>query len=132
MDIAHMYEHTIYALGAMALLMFFQVIVADVVGIRSKHIPGASITADHNDLLFRASRTVANTNESISIFVLATLFCILSNAAPIYTAYAAWGFVLARALYALFYYGNFQMLRSVTFGMSLLGSASLLVIGILT
>jgi uncharacterized MAPEG superfamily protein len=129
MDIAQTYEYTTFALGAMALLMLLQLLVADVAGMKSKHTPGASINTDHSNFLFRASRTVANTNESIAVFVLATTFCILSNASPTYTAYAAWGFIAARALYALFYYLNLQILRSVIFGVSLLSLAALLVIG---
>ncbi len=132
MDIVQTYTHTISALGAMALLMFVQLLVADVVGIKSKHVPGSLVNTGHCDLLFRASRTVANTNESIAILVLATVFCIFSNASPTYTAYAVWGFVLARALYALFYYTNLQILRSVIFGISLLCLAALLVIGAAT
>lgn len=125
------YEMTIYALGALALLLFLQLLVADVVGIRSKHTPGTAIGGGHDDLLFRVSRTVANSNESIAIFILATLFCILSGASPAYTAYGAWGFVLARALYALCYYSNIQLLRSVVFGISILCLAGLLAVGFL-
>ena len=125
-----MYESTILALGAMALLMFVQLIVADVVGIRSRHSPGSPVPADHKSLLFRSTRTVANTNESVAIFVLATIFCILSNASPVYTAYASWGFVAARLVYAVFYYSNLQLLRSVTFGISLLCLVALIVTGL--
>ncbi len=132
MDITQTYELTIYALGAMALLMLLQVLIADVVGIKSKHMPGASVATNHDDVLFRATRAVGNTNESIAIFVLAALFCIFSGAAPDYTGYAAWGFVAARALYALCYYGNVQMLRSVAFGISLVFLAGLLGVGVFT
>lgn len=132
MDIAQTYSLTILALGAIALLMLVQIIIADAIGIKSRHTPGASIRADHSDLLFRSSRTVANTNESIAIFVLAALFCIYSNASPAYSAYAAWSFFTARALYALFYYLNLQTLRSVTFGVSLICLAAMLVVGLWT
>jgi uncharacterized MAPEG superfamily protein len=132
MDILQTYQYTIYAMGAMSLLLLLQLLFADVVGIRSKHIPGAAVAADHNDLLFRASRTVANTNESIAVFILATVFCIFTNASPHYTAYAAWGFVAARAIYALFYYFNLKLLRSTIFGVSVLCLASLIAVGFLT
>jgi len=130
MDVAQTYETTIYALASMALLMFVQVMVADVVGIRSKHTPGTSVPSDHDDLLFRVTRTVANTNETIAIFILAIVVCIFSGASPIYTAYAAWIFVLSRAVYTVFYYSNLKVMRSVVFAVSILGLASLLVIGI--
>ncbi len=125
------YEDTILAMGCMAVLMFIQLIVADVVGIKAKHSPGSAVPSDHDNSLFRASRTMANTNESIAIFILSVLFCIYSNASPVYTAYAAWGFVTARAAYALCYYGNVQLLRSLVFGISLLFLLALLVIGII-
>lgn len=131
MDIMQTYEVTIYAIGVMALLLFFQILVADVVGIVSKHTPGSAIDGGHGDLLFRVSRTVANSNESIAIFVLATLFCILTGASVTYTAYGAWGFVISRALYAICYYSNLQLLRSVMFGFSLLCLAGMLVVGFL-
>jgi uncharacterized MAPEG superfamily protein len=132
MEILQTYQYTIYAMGAMSLLLLLQLLFADVVGIRSKHIPGAAVAADHDDLLFRASRTVANTNESIAVFILATVFCIFTNASPQYTAYAAWGFVVARSIYALFYYFNLKLLRSTIFGVSVLCLASLIAVGFLT
>ena len=130
MEIIQMYESTILALGAMTLLMFIQLVFADLVGMKSKHRPGNSVSADHKSLLFRSTRTVANTNESIAIFLLAVLFCIFSNATPSSTAYASWGFVATRFVYAGFYYTNLQLLRSLTFAMSLLCLLALLVIGL--
>ena len=131
MESIQTYEHTIFALGAMAVLMLLQVIVSDIIGVVTKHTPGATLKTDHNNLLFRTSRTVANTGDSVSIFLLATLFCIFSHASPTYTSYAAWGFVSIRTLYALFYYFNFQILRSVMFGLSLLTLAALLIVGVI-
>jgi uncharacterized MAPEG superfamily protein len=129
MDLPHAYAYTIAAIGSLAFLMFCQVLVVDFVGLRSKHLPGSTVAADHNNLLFRVSRTVANTNEVIAIFVLAAIFCILSGASPGATAYAAWAFVITRFLFALCYYFNFQVFRSVMFGCSLLALAALLIIG---
>ncbi len=130
MEMTQLYESTILALGAMALLMFAQLIFADMVGIKSKHPPGGLVPTDHKNLLFRATRTVANTNESVVIFVLAAFFCILSSASPNFTAYGSWGFVAARLLYAVCYYNNLQVLRSVIFGISLLFILALLLIGL--
>ena len=121
MDVALAYAGSVLALGAMALLMLVQLLVADVIGIRAKHVPGTPVLADHQSLLFRTTRTVANTNESIAVFILAILFCILSGASPAYTAYAAWAFVLSRALYAVFYYCNLQTLRLSLVAMLILG-----------
>ncbi len=125
-----MYEDTVLALGGMAVLMFVQLLVADVLGIKSRHTPGSVVPADHENPLFRATRVMANTNESIAIFILAVLFCIYSSASPVYTAYAAWGFVATRAGYAMCYYCNVQLLRSLVFGISLLFLLALLLIGI--
>jgi uncharacterized MAPEG superfamily protein len=129
MELVKLYSATIAAFGTMAFLMFFQVLVADVVGLRAKHLPGAQIPSDHNNLLFRVSRTVANTNETVVIFAFAVLFCMLSGVSASTTAYATWTYVVARFLYALCYYFNFQLFRSVMFGVSLLSIAALLVAG---
>lgn len=129
MDLAQTYSATIAALGALAFLMFYQVLVADVIGLRSKHAPGSQVPSDHKNPLFRASRTVANTNESIAIFIVAVLFCMYSGASATATGYSAWAFVIARLLYAVCYYSNWHLPRSVMFGVSLVALAALLVSG---
>ena len=116
----------------MAALMLVQLTISDAVGIIRKHSPGSPVVGDHADLLFRVTRTVANTNESIAIFVCAILFCILSSASPSYTAYAAWIYVIMRALYALCYYTNLQTMRSTCFGIAALALAGLIGVGIFT
>ena len=126
------YEVAILALGALAFLLVVQIIVADVVGFRSKHIPGEGIAANHSSLLFRASRTVANTNESIAAFIVLVLFCIFSGASAAYTGYLSWGYVLARSIYAICYYLNQQILRSVCFGISIFMLVGMLLVGLFT
>lgn len=132
MDIAQTYSTTIAALGSMAVLMFCQLLIADVIGIRSRHVPGSQVPADHDNALFRASRTVANTNESIAVFILAAVFCMLSGASGSATGYAAWTFVVARFFYALCYYSNWQVPRSVMFGVSLMAIVALIILGFST
>ncbi len=129
MDLATTYSLTIAALGALGALMLCQLLIADITGLRSGHLPGSQVPANHDEPLFRTVRTVANTNESIAIFILAVLFCLLSGAPAESTAYAAWAFVAARLLYAVCYYANLKPLRSIMFGLSLLAIAALLVIG---
>lgn len=129
MDNVAQFQQVLTAMGAMAFLMLIQILVVDVLGIRAKHVPGTPVDASHDSLMFRASRTVANTNESIAVFILAVMFCVFSGASPIYTAYAAWGFVASRALYAICYYSNLKLLRSSVFGISLLILFALLVVG---
>ena len=126
------YASSILGLGVLAALMLVQVVIADVVGILRRHIPGTPVEPAHSDSLFRVTRTVANTNETVVIFVCALLFCMLTNASPINTAYATWSYVGCRFIYAACYYSNQQTLRSIAFGMSLIALASLIVIGIST
>ena len=68
-------------------------------------------------------------NESISILLLAVLYCVFSGVSPSSIAIAVWCFVGARFLYALCYYCNWQLYRSVSFGLSLCAIAALLVLG---
>jgi len=117
------------SLGGMALLMLIQILVADILAIKAKQIPGTPVEANHSNMLFRATRTVANTNESIAIFILVLIFCMLSEASPLYTGYLSWGFVLSRIAYAVCYYLNLKLLRSVVFGISLVLLLALLVVG---
>ena len=117
------------AVGTMALLMLLQVLVADFVGIRNRHVPGSGLSGGHEDAFFRVARTVANTNETIAIFLLAALFCVWAGASESATAWAAWAYVGARGAYAVCYYCNLQTLRSTCFVISLLALLALLVIG---
>ena len=132
MDIITSYTYTVYAIASLASLMLVQLLIADIVGIRLKHIPGSTIPSDHNNFLFRASRVVTNTNETIAIYILAIVVCVFSNASPQITAFISWAFVIARLCYALCYYCNLKILRSVIFGISLLALIALLVTGIST
>lgn len=126
------FSTSIYALGAVSVLSLVQLIIADVTGIARKHVPGTAISGDHSDFLFRASRTVSNTNESIAIYVCALLFCIFGAASAELTAYAAWGYVVARVAYAACYYSDYRTLRSVCFALSLLSILALILVGCLT
>ncbi|MBO6557086.1 MAG: MAPEG family protein [Pseudomonadales bacterium] len=125
------YETTLLSWAALILLLFIQSLVQDIVGIRAKHIPGAPVEGGHDDLLFRASRTVANTNETIAIYILAVMYCMISGADPEYTGLLSWGFVASRTAYALCYYSNQQTMRSVCFGLSLIAVIGLWVVGLL-
>ncbi len=129
MEIYQAYYLTTMAIGALAVLLFLQLIAADVLGILKKHTPGAQVEADHSDILFRAIRTVANSNESVAIFILAVGYCVLSGASAEYTGYAALGYVASRFAYAVCYYFDLRILRSTVFGLSLLMLAGLLLIG---
>ena len=127
-----LYASTVYAIGAMAVVLLVQVVIADVVGIRNRHVPGTAPPETHGSTLFRVSRTIANTNETIAVFLCGVLFCMLIGASATYTAVSAWAYVCARVLYALCYYFNIPMLRSICFGLSLFALAGLLLVGFLS
>ncbi|MEM8766095.1 MAG: MAPEG family protein [Pseudomonadota bacterium] len=126
------YTLSIAALGFVAALLLVQLLVADVLGVLKKHTPGTPVEADHSNVLFRATRTVGNANESIAIFICALLFCFFSSADPGNMALAAWVYATARTLYAVCYYANLQLLRSLTFAVSLMALAALIMIGALS
>lgn len=126
------YQSTVAALGAMATLMFVQLLIADVAGIRAGHVPGTQVQGNHSNFLFRVTRVVANCNESIAIFLLAIAFCFLNGASAEYTSYGAWAYVAARVAYALCYYFDLRVARSITFGVSLVALAALIGIGAFT
>lgn len=130
--IANAYELTIYSWGVLALLMLVQMTIADVIGIQAKHTPGTPPKQSHDNALFRASRTVANTNESIGVYLVIALFCIFNGADATYTGYLSWSFVIGRAIYAVCYYTNQTTLRSTVFGITLLALAGLLGVGAFT
>ena len=123
------YELTVLSLGAFGLLLLIQLIVSDVVGIRARHVPGTPVPPDHRSLLFRATRAVGNTNESLGIYLALLLFCLLSGASASTVAYLSWGYVATRAAYTGCYYLNLQTLRSVCFGLSVLLLVALLLVG---
>lgn len=51
------------------LTLFLQLVVVDVIGLKTKHVPGHPVAADHSNALFRASRALSNTNKSVAIFI---------------------------------------------------------------
>lgn len=126
------YQPTLITCGAMALLMLVQLIAADMIGIRARHVPGTPVEANHDNALFRASRVVANTNESVAIFVLLIVFALGTSASPDYTSYATYSYVAARVAYALCYYMNLQTPRSVMFGISIVSLAALFLVAVFT
>ena len=128
MEIATLYHFTIAALAAAGGLQLIQLLIADVAGIKNGHNPGVTIKADHDKFHFRSARTVANMNESVAIFILFALAGILAGADPAWLGRLAWGYTLARVLYAVCYWFNIKKLRSTMFGISLLALAGMGVI----
>ena len=70
------YLPAIASFGVLGGMLLVQLVVADILGIVGKHQPGTPIPADHANLLFRAHRAHANTNESVAAFIALTLFAL--------------------------------------------------------
>ena len=124
------YSPTIWALFATAALLLMQIVVVDVAGIRAKHAPGTPVPADPQLFLFRAVRAHANTNESVAVFILLAMFGVLAMVAPTPLNVLAWVYVVARAAHMAFYYSGIALLRSVSFGISLLALFGMLALGL--
>lgn len=130
MDLMASYANSILALGVFGLVYLLQLVVADLAGIFAHRVPGSPLEGGHDDFLFRAIRTHANTTESVGILLLLALFAMLAGGDPFWTARVLWVFVLLRVLHAAFYYLNFPLVRGGMFLASLLALATLFGIGV--
>lgn len=124
------YDIAVLVLGLTGFLFLMQLIVVDIVALKKKHTPGYPIESDHNDMLFRAARALANSNESAAIFMLLVAFSILSSADPSWLNVACVVYFLGRLGHMLCYYANAKLWRSISFSISLLGLVAIFVIGI--
>ena len=131
MEFIEPYKITVLVMGLAGLTFFVQLLLADIIGTKEKHTPGYPISPEHNDLHFRSSRAIANTNESVAIFILFVSFAILSSANPEWLNYSAVLYLVGRVGHMLFYYSNLKLLRSISFGVSLLGLIAIFIVGIL-
>lgn len=129
-DILADYGFTLVALGLSAGLFLVQLLVADLAGIRAGHKPGHAIAAD-GSFLFRASRAHANLNESFSAFVALVFFGVAIGASPTGLNAGAGLYLLGRVAHMACYYAGWPLLRSVAFGLSLLGLFAMLGVGLL-
>jgi uncharacterized MAPEG superfamily protein len=120
------YHAVVAAYAALAALVLVQVLVADAALVRAGHVPGTPVDGGHDNFLFRATRAHANTNENLALFLIASLGAILSAANPRWCGILAWGFVVARLVHMLAYYGDVRLLRSAAFGVGLLCTAGLI------
>ncbi len=131
MEFIEPYNITVLVIGLTGFTLFLQLLLTDIIGIKVKHTPGYPISPEHNDLHFRSSRAFANTNESVAIFILLVSFAILSSANPDYLNLYSVLYLVGRVGHMLFYYANLKLLRSVSFGISLLGLIAIFIVGIL-
>ena len=109
------YSPSITAYVALSTLLLVQMIVGDVAGIRAGHVPGMPVTTGHGDFHFRATRALANTNESLPTFLLLSLAAMFLGASPSWTNGLVIVFVAGRAAHMLAYYADVRLLRSAMF-----------------
>ena len=109
------YAASLAGLVGMGGLYLLQAIIADVVGIRAGHVPGMPVASGHDDLLFRATRAQANTNESLPALILLNLSAVLLGASPRWTNGLVVVFVAARLAHMLAYYADLRTPRSAAF-----------------
>jgi len=121
MDFIIPYNVTVLVLGLTGFLFWIQLAIADVVAIKVKHVPGFSIAQNHSDFLFRSHRVLANSNESVGILILFSLFSILSTASPTWLNASALLYLTGRIAHMIFYYLDVKVLRSVAFAISFVG-----------
>ena len=131
MEFIEPYNITVLVMGLAGLTFFLQLTVVDVMGLKTRHTPGHPIPADHSNFLFRASRTLSNTNESVAIFILFVCFSILSSANAQWLNISAVVYLVGRVAHMLFYYSNLKLCRSISFAVSLIGLMAMFVVGIL-
>lgn len=125
------YKMTVLILGLTALMLFVQLLVADIVGIKLGHKPGHAVSGGHRDLHFRVVRAISNSNESVAIFILAVIFALASGANPSLLNGSAAVYFGARLGHMMCYYLNLKLLRSIAFVISLIGLLGVIVSGFL-
>ncbi len=124
------YQSAIAALGGLGFFHVVQILVADVIALRRGHTPGTAAEGGHDDLLFRASRAHANTNESIAAVVLIAGFAIARGTAPGTVAFLCWAILGLRILHGACYWANWQAPRSISFALGIVALLALFGAGV--
>lgn len=130
MEFNEAYKLTVLVLGLSGFLFWLQLALVDVLGIKLKHTPGFTIEQSHSSFLFRANRALANSNESIGILILLTLFAMLSSANPAWLNGFSVAYLVGRVLHMICYYLNFKLLRSASFAISIVALLGIFLVGI--
>lgn len=131
-DIFTQYHSSILICAMVATLFLVQLIVADIALFLKKHQAGHPLEPNHSHFVFRAVRAHANTNESIGIYILLLLFCIMSQSAAHWLTMTSGLYCVSRLAHMCFYYCNIHLARSISFGCSLLGLLGMLVTGLVS
>jgi len=130
MEYIEPYKTTVLILGMMGLLSFLQLLIADITGLKGKHKPGFPIEPDYRSFLFRSVRAHANTNETLTTFVLFALFGIFSAANAQWLNNFAIAYFVGRSLHMVFYYANVSLARSVAFVLALIGLLGMFIVSL--
>ncbi|MFB2802636.1 MAPEG family protein [Shewanella seohaensis] len=130
MEFLEQYNISILVVGLTGLIFLVQLLIADVVSIKEGHTPGTIVEQSHDKFLFRSSRVFANSNETVGIFILFLMFAFLSSSNSSWVNTSAVVYFIGRLGHMAFYYANFKTLRSVAFGVCLLGLISIFVSGL--
>src|SRR5690606_28228114 len=120
----------ILSFGLTGGLLLLQLLIADMFGMLAKQPPGFPIEPNHDKPLFRAYRAFANTNESVSIFIILVLFALLLSAPATWLNSLSVMYVVGRFGHMCCYYANLKMLRSLFFGVSFLSLIGIFLLGI--
>lgn len=113
------YSLTLICMALAGLLLLAQLIIADIAAIKAKHTAGYPIQADRSKFIFRSARAHANTNESISIFVIFSITGILLQANPQWLGLMSSIYIVGRIVHMTAYYADKKTIRSMAFGISL-------------
>ena len=122
------YHSTLVACVVLAGLIMVQVLVADLAGMKAKHVPGMPVADGHASFHFRAVRAIGNTNETLGLFLLLAALAIVLGANPKWTNALTWMYVAGRAGHMTFYYAKAGLARSVAFGVGLAAQFGLLIV----
>lgn len=125
-EILAVYGPAVTACVVLAALILVQVLVADFAGIKARHVPGMPVAEGHGSFLFRAVRALANTNETLGLFLLLMGCALLLQAAPSWVNTLAWVYVAARGAHTAAYYARLGRTRGLVFGIGLAAQAGLL------
>jgi len=123
------YRITVLLIGLTSVLFLVQLLVVDVFSLKRKHRPGFPVKPNHDDIFFRATRAIENSNESAAIFILAIIFAIFSWAEPYWLNIFCGCYLVGRVGHMIFYYLNIELLRSAFFALSLIGVFAILILG---
>ena len=132
MDFNEAYKITVLVLGLSGFLFWIQLALVDILGIKLKHTPGFTVEQSHSSFLFRANRALFNSNESIGILILLSLFAMLSSANPEWLNGFAVAYFVGRVLHMVCYYLNLKLLRSASFAISFVALLGMFIIGALS